>query len=233
MIAREESPFLSCSPDGSFEPLQCRMESGVTTCRCVQPSDGTIIPNTEVTVTDSDDIPNCNLLGKWLWKKRREGLIITIFLINTPLPYCCMFSYNILCPAVFASCVAEVGGASLGVPHGEYSVDVGTCRRCRCDNGSLIDCGPTQTCRSIQASPSSCTYRNRIIRHGENFEVSVVLDFVTLRKDDHQIIVCRWTVTDVVATMGMCDALGSHAEERPLVIAVLFVTGKRTHLSVE
>ena len=64
-----------------------------------------------------------------------------------------------------------VAGNILGVSHGEYMVDAAACRRCRCNDGSLEDCEPSRTCRSIQLSPTSCTYEDQIIRHGDSFEV--------------------------------------------------------------
>lgn len=60
----------------------------------------------------------------------------------------------------------------VGVPHGEYIVDAANCRRCLCDDGSLDECEPSQTCQSIQANPRGCEYNGREIDHGDNFEVS-------------------------------------------------------------
>ena len=61
--ARAESPSLACNPNGDFQPLQCRTEGSITTCECVQPSDGTPIPGTQVVISDLDDIPECTPLG--------------------------------------------------------------------------------------------------------------------------------------------------------------------------
>lgn len=65
MIAREQDPTLDleCTPEGDFEALQCNTEAGLITCVCVQPSDGTPIPNTEVVVADFADVPDCNAEG--------------------------------------------------------------------------------------------------------------------------------------------------------------------------
>lgn len=59
-----QSPFLRCSADGTFEPLQCRLQDGSTLCECVQPNDGTPIPGSEVTVTDPSEFPDCDAEGQ-------------------------------------------------------------------------------------------------------------------------------------------------------------------------
>ena len=65
MIARADDPTLECTPEGDFETLQCvEAESlGILECRCVQPSDGTTIPGTQVTVISRTDAPDCDAAG--------------------------------------------------------------------------------------------------------------------------------------------------------------------------
>lgn len=64
--ARLQSSAIACTPEGNFEPLQCRTQEGTMTCHCVSPSDGTRLPGTfEVIVNSIDDIPNCNILGTY------------------------------------------------------------------------------------------------------------------------------------------------------------------------
>lgn len=58
-MARATSPSLSCTPEGDFEPLQCSADQ----CQCVEPSDGTPVPGTQVTVTDPADSPDCDMEG--------------------------------------------------------------------------------------------------------------------------------------------------------------------------
>lgn len=56
-----------CAPDGSFKPLQCESAAeDLLRCFCVNPSDGTPIANTEVTVASRDDAPDCDHLGGYL-----------------------------------------------------------------------------------------------------------------------------------------------------------------------
>ncbi len=73
---------------------------------------------------------------------------------------------------MFESCTRTVGGTRFGVAHGDYLVDVASCRRCLCDDGSLTECEPAQTCQSIQLNPTSCQYDGNTISHGERFDVS-------------------------------------------------------------
>ena len=61
-MARAESPSLSCTPEGDFEPLQC----DALQCQCVEPSDGTPVPGTQVTVDDPSNLPDCDEEGKEL-----------------------------------------------------------------------------------------------------------------------------------------------------------------------
>jgi hypothetical protein len=62
-MARAESPSLSCTPEGDFEPLQCGTGSP-TECQCVEPSDGTPVPGTQVTVVDPSNAPDCDAEGE-------------------------------------------------------------------------------------------------------------------------------------------------------------------------
>ena len=62
MIARANSPLLSCTPEGDFETLQCA-GGFPTTCMCVEPADGTLV-GTPVVVASPDDIPDCDAEGE-------------------------------------------------------------------------------------------------------------------------------------------------------------------------
>lgn len=72
---------------------------------------------------------------------------------------------------MFASCTSEVGGVTLGVPHGEFLVDAANCRRCLCNDGSLEECEPSQTCMSIQLDPVGCEYNGNRFEDGDTFQV--------------------------------------------------------------
>lgn len=82
--------------------------------------------------------------------------------------------YHILLHTVFESCVSDFEGTLLGVPHGEYAVDVANCRRCLCNDGGLVECEPSQTCQSIRLNPISCEHEGETISHGEQFDVSQI-----------------------------------------------------------
>ena len=75
VIAHASSPQLACTPEGDFEPLQCHGEHGVTTCQCIHPEDGSLMPGTQVMISDLDDTPNCNLLGSLIWKLCSETFV--------------------------------------------------------------------------------------------------------------------------------------------------------------
>lgn len=75
---------------------------------------------------------------------------------------------------VFESCVSELGGVLLGVPHGEYAVDAANCRRCLCNDGNLVECEPAQNCENIQSNPVGCEYDGRMTSHGEQFDVGPI-----------------------------------------------------------
>ena len=71
MIARAESPSLACTPEGDFEPVQCgSLEEFPTSCQCVQPSDGSPVPGTQVIVGSASDIPDCESRGKFPDEKK-------------------------------------------------------------------------------------------------------------------------------------------------------------------
>lgn len=74
VIARATSPLLICTPEGDFEPLQCGA-GFPTQCQCVEPSDGTPVPDTLVMVEDPADLPDCDEEGKEV-KSRLEKLQI-------------------------------------------------------------------------------------------------------------------------------------------------------------
>ena len=64
MIAREQDPTLECTAEGNFDVLQCNeAAAGLLMCQCVEPLDGSPIPNTEVVVADINDAPDCNTEG--------------------------------------------------------------------------------------------------------------------------------------------------------------------------
>ncbi len=64
---RDTDSQAMCDEDGNFEPLQCRrMNDGTHTCRCVQPRDGSMVPNTMRTgITARDEAPDCISRGKY------------------------------------------------------------------------------------------------------------------------------------------------------------------------
>ena len=65
VIARLEGVDYDCAPDGSFEPLQCQSEGDILRCVCVEPSTGSPIVNTQITVDDIEDAPNCEQFGEY------------------------------------------------------------------------------------------------------------------------------------------------------------------------
>ena len=66
MIARQGGFPVTCALDSSYEPLQCRPMGDLFSCRCVNPSDGSTIASTEVTVGSMDDAPDCDRLGEYV-----------------------------------------------------------------------------------------------------------------------------------------------------------------------
>lgn len=74
--------------------------------------------------------------------------------------------------AVYESCDYERAGQSLSVPHGEYFVDIRSCRRCLCNDGDATLCEPTATCSALQVQPQECRYRGQRLRHGDSLQVS-------------------------------------------------------------
>ena len=66
VTARQGGFPVTCAPDGSFEPLQCQSVGDLFRCQCVNPSDGSVIVSTEVTVTNMDDAPDCDRLGEYI-----------------------------------------------------------------------------------------------------------------------------------------------------------------------
>ena len=66
VIAQQGGLPVTCAPDGSFEPLRCQPVGGLFQCQCVNPSDGSVIASTEVTVANVDDAPDCDRLGEHL-----------------------------------------------------------------------------------------------------------------------------------------------------------------------
>ena len=67
--ARQDNPELVCSQRamGDFDPTQCtRQDDGSYNCFCVQPEDGTMLPDTVINVSDPDDAPAvCDGLGRF------------------------------------------------------------------------------------------------------------------------------------------------------------------------
>lgn len=83
MIARAENPSLACSPEGDFEPVQCgSLEEFPTSCQCVQPSDGSPVPGTQVIVGSEDDIPDCESQGIFLEEKAFLSLLKSCSLLQ-------------------------------------------------------------------------------------------------------------------------------------------------------
>ncbi len=68
VIARATSPLLACTPEGDFEPLQCLTSGFPTMCQCVEPSDGTPVPGTQVVVADPGNFPNCDNEGNFSYR---------------------------------------------------------------------------------------------------------------------------------------------------------------------
>ncbi len=65
MRARARDSELSCDDDGYYAALQCRMIDNTTySCYCVR-RDGGRIEGTEETVSDPEDGPDCEDLGKY------------------------------------------------------------------------------------------------------------------------------------------------------------------------
>ena len=55
----------SCDDDGSYRSLQCSAvegEEGTYRCYCAHPN-GTQVPDTEKTVTEREDVPDCVGIG--------------------------------------------------------------------------------------------------------------------------------------------------------------------------
>lgn len=89
---------------------------------------------------------------------------------------------------MFDNCTIEVGEVVVGVNHGDFIVDPSSCRRCRCDDGSLEECESPLTCQRIQSNPTSCTYNGETISHGKKIIVRILAS------------------SDYVHIMGMCDS---------------------------
>jgi len=66
LAARAQNSFISSTPEGLFERLQCQeLMGGVTSCQCVSPVSGERLPGTsEVVVLAIEDAPNCDARGK-------------------------------------------------------------------------------------------------------------------------------------------------------------------------
>ena len=149
---------------------------------------------------------------------------VTLEFLNTGFTYT-LCSVKIMWLLVFASCISNRGGTFFGVPNGEYIVDVANCRRCLCDDGSLSDCEPSQGCQTIQPDLASCTNGDKIIPHGEKFEVWY--SFYIMAVSLLYLFLNRLTATDVVATK---DVSGVPVESVVSMIAVPLVI---TNLSLK
>jgi hypothetical protein len=69
-------------------------------------------------------------------------------------------------------------GVRVGVPHGEFVMDVANCRRCLCNDGSLEECEPAQDCLRIQLNPASCEYEGETITQGGEFDVRIMYELM-------------------------------------------------------